>query len=296
MLWLHPAKTGTSFLNTIYHYACSIPETASLEDEFAGAHSIEEHLTARFPPEEYCQGSFAIDEDCHHGAPCWGYGGVAESLGPHRIYGVPPNAHDKLSDAMFEKHGEATVVMLRKPVDRAMSEAMYHEEVNVDDGWAEGNLRYMTNLIGPDLETAKERLRKFAFVGLTEEWELSVKLFHAMFGGKCIPEIETQQLRRGPNEDERAKYGAVLEKLQRLAPGSDDEALHGLAAEIFHERLAEYGLTDSPDCAAWAASVCQSDEGESSPALSTLHTVPFVDPHDSGAFDEDRAGVFITGW
>merc|ERR1719401_892886 len=36
-----------------------------------------------------------------------------------------------------------------------------------------------------DVELAKSRLQKFAFVGLTEEWDLSICLFRAMFGGLC---------------------------------------------------------------------------------------------------------------
>merc|ERR1712166_1729650 len=37
----------------------------------------------------------------------------------------------------------------------------------------------------PDTPTALKRLDGFKFVGLTEEWDLSICLFHAMFGGEC---------------------------------------------------------------------------------------------------------------
>ena len=39
----------------------------------------------------------------------------------------------------------------------------------------------------PDLALALHRLRThFAFVGITDDWALSICLFHAMFGGACL--------------------------------------------------------------------------------------------------------------
>merc|ERR1719401_1007916 len=38
-----------------------------------------------------------------------------------------------------------------------------------------------------DVNLARRRLEQgFAFVGITEQWDLSVCLFRAMFGGQCI--------------------------------------------------------------------------------------------------------------
>ena len=47
---------------------------------------------------------------------------------------------------------------------------------------------YQTHFIAPTLELAKQRMDEgFAFVGITDEWDLSICLFHATFGGKCLP-------------------------------------------------------------------------------------------------------------
>lgn len=43
------------------------------------------------------------------------------------------------------------------------------------------------DLFAHEPSEAVDRIRKFGFVGITEEWELSVCLFHAMFGGDCLP-------------------------------------------------------------------------------------------------------------
>lgn len=37
----------------------------------------------------------------------------------------------------------------------------------------------------PKTELAVSRVKEFAFIGLTDEWNLSICLFHAMFGGEC---------------------------------------------------------------------------------------------------------------
>merc|ERR1740130_1700859 len=51
----------------------------------------------------------------------------------------------------------------------------------------------------------------FAFVGLTEEWALSVCLFHAMFGGDCH-EREFLNVRPGVKHADHENYDAsVLE-------------------------------------------------------------------------------------
>merc|ERR1719469_93252 len=50
--------------------------------------------------------------------------------------------------------------------------------------------------IMPQKQIAMDRVRKFKFVGLTSQWELSICLFHTMFGGTCLP-VEFSNLRRG---------------------------------------------------------------------------------------------------
>eukprot|EP00971_Amphidinium_carterae_P136662 2707628-Amphidinium_carterae.1 len=52
------------------------------------------------------------------------------------------------------------------------------------------------------VDVAAARLRRFAFVGLTEQWDISVCLFHAIFaGGECV----SVELKRGRAGNERRK-------------------------------------------------------------------------------------------
>jgi hypothetical protein len=93
----------------------------------------------------------------------------------------------------------------------------------------------------PDIVKAIHRLiTGFAFVGLTELYDLSVCLFHAMFGGRCLP-VEFTNTR--PARD------------QALLPGSFtawggmvdgyDWRLYSEATRIFFERLQQYGVNEA---------------------------------------------------
>merc|ERR1719346_762493 len=55
----------------------------------------------------------------------------------------------------------------------------------------------------PDTRTALDRLDGFKFVGLTEQWDLSICLFHAMFGGECL-QNEFRNMRPSDNRTREA--------------------------------------------------------------------------------------------
>jgi len=50
----------------------------------------------------------------------------------------------------------------------------------------------------PNVDAAIRRLNDFAFVGLQEEWPLSVCLLHAAHGGTCSPDVENADSRPTP--------------------------------------------------------------------------------------------------
>ncbi|CAK9067181.1 unnamed protein product [Durusdinium trenchii] len=56
-----------------------------------------------------------------------------------------------------------------------------------------------------DVEKAIQRLQGFAFVGLTDHFDLSVCLFHAMFGGECLP-VEFVNMRKSIYSKDFTKY------------------------------------------------------------------------------------------
>lgn len=203
--WLHVPKTGTSFMNTVWHYACTLPATASASD-FSSMY--EKQFAARYPPSVHC--TTMLDHS--------------------------PATHKPLGDGEWAAHPGAFVTMLRDPSARLVS-AFKHGRHCIQDCSPEMELgmacrtvrdnrrlykckalrrakslrEYAAEpaargcaarmLIGRACndplgllsnETAKavERLGSsgFAFVGLVEEWDLSVCLFHRLLGGTPRPQ------------------------------------------------------------------------------------------------------------
>jgi hypothetical protein len=54
-------------------------------------------------------------------------------------------------------------------------------------GGQDGPEKACYNLERPDVQKALTRLSKFAFVGILEEYDMSVCLFYTMYGGRCLP-------------------------------------------------------------------------------------------------------------
>jgi len=87
-----------------------------------------------------------------------------------------------------------------------------------------------------EVDLAKERLRTgFPFLGLAEEWELSMCLLHTTFGAPC----SAADFASRPDEIS-ASLGSQLEGF------SDpyDDALYAEAKMIFEERLRYFGLNE----------------------------------------------------
>ena len=90
-----------------------------------------------------------------------------------------------------------------------------------------------------DREEALARLPKLGFVGLTDQWDLSMCLWHAKFGGECLP-AEFTNVRPA-----WAQYdgGNLSESFQM-----NDQAIYEKAAKLFAAELEKYGVT--PDSCA----------------------------------------------
>ena len=76
------------------------------------------------------------------------------------------------------------------------------------------NCAHMVKLTDEDVEEAKRRVREdLAFIGIVEHWDLSICLFHRMFGG-AIDESELKNLRPGTYDDESAPDHSLEEARQ----------------------------------------------------------------------------------
>eukprot|EP00438_Fugacium_kawagutii_P027665 Skav200426 [mRNA] locus=scaffold2094:138101:138823:- [translate_table: standard] len=92
-----------------------------------------------------------------------------------------------------------------------------------------------------DVPLAIERLREgFAFVGLQEQWELSICLFHAKFGGPCRATDFTDTR---PDDE---SSGTTSEYNTTILNGWVDEIdapVYAEAKRLFYDDLARYGLS-----------------------------------------------------
>merc|ERR1711982_201734 len=83
------------------------------------------------------------------------------------------------------------VAFFREPKSRMVSAWEYFKHGRGDLlKYANKSSHYMTKMLTGEhahIALALDRLENgFKFIGLTEEWNLSICLFHAMLGGKCL--------------------------------------------------------------------------------------------------------------
>mmetsp|Transcript_16189 Transcript_16189/g.47235 ORF Transcript_16189/g.47235 Transcript_16189/m.47235 type:complete len:329 (+) Transcript_16189:64-1050(+) len=230
LAWLHVPSTGTSFANTLVTWACpGLPDTAVVQR--AGDNSFVDDFMKKYQP--LCQPGFKL-------------------CAKHPPLGKRCN---KVMD-----HRYSFVTMLRDPEQRLIS-SWYHHKRNCQDsirGCLPNLETYVqtvkncgTRLIvgkhcfGGEKEhykkgdnvTALRRLHEeFAFVGLTEEWDLSVCLFHAMFGGSCHRR-EFLNVRPG----EYHKPGQLYDT--RGIGDWQDRRLYKAGTEIFWKSVAKYNVS-----------------------------------------------------
>jgi hypothetical protein len=108
-----------------------------------------------------------------------------------------------------------------------------------------------TSLV-PDTAQAISRLREgFAYVGLTDEWALSICLFHARLGGRCLrSEFDnsrptTPRLTRLPWIRNTSLRDYTAWATEQVAAVGDpyDEALYAAAEARVRAEVAALGLT-----------------------------------------------------
>jgi len=102
----------------------------------------------------------------------------------------------------------------------------------------------LSDVPADSVETAVDRIDPtFAFVGLTEHWNMSICLFHAQFGG--IPSAASFQNSRAGHYDQAGASSNKFEAQELNIEGIDDiadAAVYGEATRIFVRRLREYGF------------------------------------------------------
>jgi hypothetical protein len=100
-----------------------------------------------------------------------------------------------------------------------------------------------SDLEAPNVTLAIERLEGFAFVGLTDEFDLSICLFHLMFGGECF-DIEFFNMREGAYKKEEEADRLESELAMLRAQGDPwDTPFYEAASRRFWSDVEKYDAT-----------------------------------------------------
>jgi len=246
--WFHVPKCGSSLGNALVHLPgmClpSLPEDYIME--LPGNFEID------YPASEYCPGSFVTQGRF--------------SAGDHSALGVSPQwltkghsitmlrqPEQRIISAWFDDYHSwpywyyqrwpvdilefAKVVsgcqvrMLVRNIASPSSASKEHTQPS-----ACGSLVPAT---GAETSLAKETLREsFVYVGITEEWDLSICLLHAVFGGNCLAS-DFVDSNPGNNATSSGYDISVLNGYQDLHDG----AVYTEARAMFHEQMLRYGVS-----------------------------------------------------
>ena len=240
--WLHIPKCGTSFGTSLAHLAnASLPPDAAMGCLKSGCRfPMGIDFILRYPYDEWFRGTFWIKRStvfANH-----------DSL--HASKGWTPNFDGRI------------FAMLREPSSRARSAYNYfgkhcHRSFASFEAKMQGTA--VTMITGqrsyglhciacgfqcppliPDVQLAKQRLNSFAFVGLTDEWALSVCLLHAMHG----PYFHTERCAATEFANSRkASYRGNEGVLSLNATDPYDEELYAEARRRFLRDVQRYAVT-----------------------------------------------------
>ena len=94
----------------------------------------------------------------------------------------------------------------------------------------------------PDVTLALRRLQGFRFIGLTDQWELSICLLHVMHGSQpCAP---AEMLNSRPTKSDSYEGARTAEPLANFRDEAD-ETIYEAARSRFEEDLAKWQVSES---------------------------------------------------
>eukprot|EP00056_Hartaetosiga_gracilis_P006521 m.97287 g.97287 ORF g.97287 m.97287 type:complete len:338 (-) comp12492_c0_seq2:457-1470(-) len=242
--WIHPPKTGTSFGQCLIQYACpkldqdlqvvvrknKLPNGKSnhnLPPLFK--HFMKKHYTP-----ENCDITTQFRTSAHDPVKGKPHGIVMMVRDPRRRHysawkfhhemGTPAHPSDLMEYIKLYKGCQMRLLVGIK--------CEFSSDANPD------SIRW-----DPSQEKVESALRMLEdenvipFVGLTDEWNTSICLFHAMFGGDITPH-EMQNIRPSVKSD------ADINAWKEIPLDSDpyDFALYQVAKTVFVKRLVQFGL------------------------------------------------------
>jgi len=241
IVWLHIPKCGTSLLNTLYHYACpGIPSSAGVGADIDPIFIVKD-LTVKYPMDQYCTISFeSYNNLIRNHAP------IYEDTKIENVFAMFRDPFSRLVSAFnWGRNGmkmdgktprESNLLIdAVKGKSRKFKFEMYYTFGDVLGCQTKMVVGHRCasdyTLNQADLKTAKQRIEKMRFIGITGEWNRSICLFHKQLGGK-IYDVEFQNVRPG--------YNYTKGEFDWVSDPYDDE-LYRHVQHIVYRRFLQFG-------------------------------------------------------
>lgn len=256
--WVHIPKTGGSFGTTLVHYAnSSLPKTAHMptgrnqsdpEDRTTeGSQGEWNFFKFKYPYEQWFQGVFWHDDNNpanHVAVDTQPVGSYSDWKG--NFFGIFRQPEHRILSAFYHfMHGKGDLLEYAHEIQGQTASMMSMGKKAVskikcefrEDSHIHCPIAKVTK---PDVRLAIERLKGFAFIGLLEQYDLSVCLFHRMFQSECLA-VEFINMRPHissalETKDKKSEDLALLMNHQDPFDGP----LYAAAEHIFWENVRKY--------------------------------------------------------
>eukprot|EP00927_Polykrikos_kofoidii_P082123 TRINITY_DN8078_c0_g1_i1.p1 TRINITY_DN8078_c0_g1~~TRINITY_DN8078_c0_g1_i1.p1 ORF type:complete len:343 (+),score=35.52 TRINITY_DN8078_c0_g1_i1:56-1084(+) len=253
LAWLHVMRCGSSFGTTLAHFAngslpesLRIPSAANPEDMTTeGSEGEPNSFRYKYPADKWFKDVFRSPSDPGNHLPIldeewdeW----KGEWFGIFR----EPASRTLSSFHHFGKGGGNMTEFARRvrgqQASMLSSGAAGFEKVRCE--FSQSDSAYAcAHMVEPDVPLAIQRIDGFAFVGILEEFDMSVCLFHKMMGSNCLA-VEFSKTREQAYPGGDRLKDEQLEQLRKMGDPWDEQ-IYEAAQRRFWSDVRKYELTPS---------------------------------------------------
>ena len=265
--WVHFPKAGTSFLNAIIHLpgVCPLAVNLTIGEQSLGPCFLQ--IWTDVMCSQLCdQEKFTCKSDLHMPHPpiddYWAEKGTFMGFFRDPDQRILSGYHDDMDNLASVNIRDFLRMYDEDPLEQMANCTMEEGAPKIPilefaESW-KGGMTYQlvvehptTQTLDPDrkamtradAEKAARRVRDgFAFVGITEEWSLSVCLFHKMFGGSCQQSDFTDTRPSAAGKSAHVAYNT-----SELMGWHDDidEVVYAAALDVFRANLMFFNVSHS---------------------------------------------------
>eukprot|EP00450_Noctiluca_scintillans_P006398 CAMPEP_0194493206 /NCGR_PEP_ID=MMETSP0253-20130528/11496_1 /TAXON_ID=2966 /ORGANISM="Noctiluca scintillans" /LENGTH=318 /DNA_ID=CAMNT_0039334165 /DNA_START=142 /DNA_END=1098 /DNA_ORIENTATION=- len=253
LFWLHIPKCGSSFANAVLHTTSTCPNTPTdfTFDMTTMGYGVNETLRGYCPELIFSSVGHFGSHDALGSISTKALGSVVTLLrDPEQriLSAFNDNYHDWVSStppenelefATYNAGCQLRMLVRNDPAQRTFAPACRHT-------------------LPTDKEVAlgqKILRRDFSFVGITDQYDLSVCLFRFMFGGPCLPSMFSNVHKGASQSTTFVNTSATLYDTSVLQSFTDtaDRALYDRGVLIFDQLLLQYDVTEDACQACYAS-------------------------------------------